>query len=158
MDGWPISCRKLYYRNSPIKEWEFWTPCQAHQPRSAHWETEPLEHLVLEANRTWSWNSIGLGKHSAFGGHTRGLMHTRTQGKSSDFKAWTIPACWSWKVFWGKSWLWLTLGTQTLLAEVSGSIHWCEFFWRLTFWHQELLYPTACRLQDSGQTTIRVGT
>ena len=72
LDGWPISWRKLYYRNSPIKEWEFWTPCPAHQPGSMHWEEEPLEHLVLKASRTWSWYSIGLGETlCSWRAHTR---------------------------------------------------------------------------------------
>lgn len=47
---------------------------------------EGQQNLILEFRRT--------GGNTALGGHTQGLMHTRTQGKSSDFiEAWTIPTC-----------------------------------------------------------------
>ena len=93
-------------------------------------------------------------------------MHTRTQGKRSNLiGAWARPACWSWKVSWrGGRWLWLTLGTQTLVADLLGNIQPQEHSWWLTYWiisTKTWLHPTACRLQcceASGHTTNWAGT
>ena len=39
--------------------------------------------------------------------------------------------------------LWLTLGTRTLVVDVSGSIYLCELSWRLTYCHQGLAPPKS---------------
>ena len=41
-------------------------------------------------------------------------------------------------------WLWLTVGTRTLVVEAPGNIHWHELSWSLSFWtNQDLVPPTA---------------
>jgi len=37
----------------------------------------------------------------------------------------------------------LTVGTQTLVAEVLGTVHLCELSWRLPFWNQDLAPPKS---------------
>ena len=104
--------------------------------------------------------------HSTLEGLTQGLVHTRTQGKGSDFiGAWAGPTCWSWRVSWGgRVWLWLSLRTWTLVVETLGSVQLCEcqggryLAWVIST--KTGPYPTACRLQycdTSGQTTNRAG-
>ena len=90
-------------------------------------------------------------------------MHTRTQGKSSDFiGAWARPTCGSWRVSsGGRGELWFTVGTRKLEAEVPGNIHQCEFSWGLPFGTKTWPHPTACWFQHwdaRGQKTNRVGT
>ena len=74
-----------------------------------HQEEEPPEFSALKANGAWlqELNRTEGKRDSTLGGHTQGLMCTRTQGKSSDFiGAWARPTCWSGKVFLGGSrWL-----------------------------------------------------
>ena len=86
----------------------------------------------------WLWrpagldhkNSTGLGKtDSTLRGCTQALINTRTWGeKNSDYiAAWTRPTCWSWRVSWGsRRQPRLTVWARTPVAEVLGSIHWCE--------------------------------
>ena len=98
-----------------------------------------------EPHNIWLWSPVGphcrnstrLGeiKTPLLEGTYRS-RETSTQGKSSDFtEAWARPTCWSWKVSWGgREWLWLTVGTRTLVVEVLKSTHWHEPSRRLPFW------------------------
>ena len=102
-------------------------------------------------------------RNSTLGGHTQGLVHTGTQGKSNYFKgAWFRPTCWSWWVFWrgrggfgslwGQGHWWQTYQSVLIGVSVPGGCHFETKVWP---------HPTAYRLQcwdASGQTTSRAGT
>ena len=82
--------------------------------------------------------------------HTKLCAH---QGRSSDpIGDWTRPTCSCWRVSCrGVGWLWLTVGTRTLAAEVLGS----------TSWHEPSISPTkepvaySARLLQAKQPTGR---
>ena len=136
-----------YIKEVLPQEWEFWAPHQA--PQSGCLALGGGERRAFVSEGQWGMIAGTLqdwgNRNSTLGGHAQGLTCTGTRGTISDFiGAWVAPTCWSWRVTWGgRGWLWLTVGTRTLVAEILGSTHWCELSWRLSFWHQDLAPPNS---------------
>ena len=93
------------------------------------------------------------------GGHTKSTVHIGSQGRSSDPRGhWTRPTCLCWRVSCrGGGWLWLTVGTMTLAAEVLGSTRWREPSKSLSLAPPQSPGRLQCCVA-SGQTTNREGT
>ena len=81
------------------------------------------------------------------------------RGRSSDPRGdWTRPTCWCWRVSCrGGEWLWLTVRTRTLAAEVLGSTPWGEPSQSLPLAPAKSLGSVQCWVA-SGETTNRKGT
>ena len=124
-----------------------------------HQEEEPPEYSALKASGIWlqELHRTEGKRDSTLGGHTQGLMCTRTQGKSSDFiGAWARPTCWSWKVFLGGSrWLKLTLGTRTPVAEIPKRVNYMNSYWRqiCCLGHKHLDLPNSLKAPNKSENT-----
>ena len=62
-----------------------------------HQEKDPPEHLALKGRGTWlqELHRTGGNRDSTLGRCIQTFMHTKTQGKSSDFiGVWARPTCW----------------------------------------------------------------
>lgn len=88
------------------------------------------EHQALKASRVWlrELHRTGIIESSLLKGTHKSFVH-KDQGQSSNL----VSAGLGESAEVGEGWLWLTLGTQTHVADIRGSIHLCEFYWRLTF-------------------------
>ena len=103
-------------------------------------EEEPQEHSALKANRSWlqELHRTRENRNATLGGHTESHVHW-VPGK----KQWLHRSLGQTYllVLEGllrrQGWLWLTMGTRTLVAEVLGSTHWCDLSWRPPFCHQD---------------------
>ena len=94
------------------------------------WEEEFLEDQTLKGSGIWlqDFDRTGGNRDSTLGGHTQSSVLIRTQGKeqwphrrlNQTYLLVLEISCR------GCGWLWLTVGTRTLAAEVLGSTPWHE--------------------------------
>ena len=130
------------------QEWKFWAPCQAPWPGGLAWEGG-----APRAN--WLWRPVGFDRRKSTGpeetetplleGAHKVSWTPWPRWKSSDLiGAWARPTCWYRRVSGkGRGQLWLTAGTETLVAVLLGSTHWHEPSWRLQFSPQDLGPPNS---------------
>ena len=115
-----------------------------------HWEEEPPEHVTLKATGAWCKSSTGMGETEIPLSEVTQRSHEhwdKVQSRNS-IGIWGKPNEESWSVSWGGgSWMYLTVGTRTLVAEAPGNINQCELSQRSPLGTKTQPHPAAGRLQ-----------
>ena len=97
-----------------------------HSPGVLHWKDEYPQYLALKASGAFFQETLWAvgNRDSTLKRYTQNRIHCGTQGRSSNLKGpWVRTTHGSWQVSWGgRRQLDLTLGTQTLMVTILGSL------------------------------------